>query len=196
MKTKKTEIRLRFSREAHPVKIVADAAISTRGRQGGRLLPVLLLDTAERPDIAEFIRLHESLGPGDVKIQWGQIPGHGGTVALYLSFIRPVELFMLLEFDIVRQGILVEQALIGQGVYLAQAEGENDRLRNNIDRPKVIVEIPDTGFRKTWDREFYKYLAKDFRTHGLSRSDSKRAALSAIEELRKFSSPRMRDTHD
>jgi hypothetical protein len=194
MKAKKVEIQLHHPREARPVRIVADAAVSVSGLHGGRLLPVLLLDTSDRPDIAALIRVHESLGPGDVKVQWGQIEGHEGTVALFLAFVRPMELFMVLEFDIVRQGILVEQALTGQGMYLTRAEGADDLLTKNIDRTKVIVEIGDTGFRKTWDDLFYKHLAKDFRKGGLSRSDSRRAARSAIGELRKVGSMRLRDT--
>src|SRR6266853_4244348 len=98
MKAKKTEIQVHHPREARPVRIVADAAVSVRGLHGGRLLPLLLLDTSDRPDIAELIRVHESFGTGDVKVQWGQVQGHEGTVALFLTFIRPLELFMVLEF--------------------------------------------------------------------------------------------------
>jgi hypothetical protein len=195
MNARKLEIEIRNPREARPVRIVADAALSTIGLHGGRMLPVLLLDTSARPDIADYIRVHESLGPGDVKVQWGQVEGHEGTVALFLNCIRPMELFIVLEFDIVRQGILVEQTLTGGGMYLTRAEGEDDRLMKNIDRPKVIVEVGDTGFRKVWDKLFRKHLAKDFRNKGLNRTDSRRAAHSAIEELRKFGSFRMRDIH-
>jgi len=196
MKAKKTEIQVHHPREGRPVRIVADAAVSVRGLHGGRLLPLLLLDTSDRPDIAELIRVHESFGTGDVKVQWGQVQGHEGTVALFLTFIRPLELFMVLEFNIVQQGILVEQALTGQGMYLARADHADDRLSNNLDRPKVIVEVGDTGFGKAWDDLFHKYLAKDFHESGLSRSDSRRAAHSAIEELRKLGGLRMRDIHD
>jgi len=130
-----------------------------------------------------------------VKSQWGQIEAHEGTVALFLNFIRPIELFMVLEFNIVRQGILVEQALTGQGMYIAKAEDARDRLIKDINRPKVILEIGDTGFRQTWDELFHKHLEKDFRNHGLSRSDSRRAARSAIQELRRVGSMRLRDSH-
>src|SRR5450759_4311110 len=141
MRAKKTEIQVHHPREVHPVRIVADAAVSTRGLHGGRLLPLVLLDTTDRPDIAELIRVHETFVTGDVKVQWGQVDGHEGTVALFLNFIRPLELFMVLEFEIVRQGILVAQALTGQGMYHARAEHADDRLRNNPDRPKVIVDV-------------------------------------------------------
>ena len=157
---------------------------------------MLLLDTSDRPDIEELIRVHESLGPGDVKTQWGQVEGHDGTVALFLTFIRPMEILMVLEFDIVKQGILVQQTLTGQGIYLTKAGQEDDRFVRNPDRPKVLAEVPDTGFRQTWDDVFHKHLAKDFRARGLSRSDSRRAARSAIEGLRRFGTLRMRDIHD
>jgi hypothetical protein len=196
MKAKNIEIPLRHSREATPVPIVADAAISTVGLHGGRMLPVLLLDTSDRPDVAELIRIHESLGPGDVGVQWGKIDGHEGTVALFLNFIRPVELFLLLEFDIVRQGILVDQALTGQGIYIARADGPNDRLKFDFNRPKVIVEVADTGFRQVWDVLLYEHLVKHFREDGLSRRESRGAAHSLIKELRKIGSLRIRDTHD
>ena len=193
MKAKIVDIPLKNRYERHPVRIVADAAVSTRGLHGGRLLPLVLLDTSDRPDVAELIRIHQYHRLGDVRAQWGQIDGHEGTVALFLTFIRPMELFMTLEFDIVKQGILVEQTLVGEGIYIAKAEADDDRLMKNPDRVKVIVEVGDTGFRKTWDKLFTEYLRKHFRAEGLSRSESRRAATSLIEELRKFATMKMRD---
>jgi hypothetical protein len=193
MKPKVSEIELHHPRDGRPVPIVADAGLSSRGLHGGRLLPVLLLDTSDRPDVAEYIRIHEELGPGDIKYQWGQIEGHQGTVALFLTCIRPMELFFVLEFDIVKQGILVEQALTGEGIYLTRAEGADDRLSKNLERPKVIFEVGDIDFRKVWDELFYKHLAAHFRENGLTRRESRQAALSAIEEIRKLGALRMRD---
>ena len=168
MKANRTEIQVRHVRETRPAKIVADAAVGTHGRHGGRLLPLLLLDSGGRPDIAEFIRLHESFGPGDAKVQWGKLEaaGHEGTVALFLTFIRPMELFVVLEFEIVRQGFLVEQILSGHGLYLTEATGTDDRFIKNPDRPKVIVEVPDTGYEKTWNDLFHKHLKRIFAAGG------------------------------
>jgi hypothetical protein len=193
MKAKTVSMPLRDRRERYPVRIVADAAVSTRGLHGGRLLPLVLLDTADRPDVAELIRIHEYHAPGDVRTQWGQLDGHEGTVALFLSFIRPMELFVILEFDIVKQGILVEQSLIGEGIIIAKAEANDDRWIKNPNRVQVIVEVGDTGFRATWDKLFNEHLRKHFRAEGLSRSESRRAATSLIDELRKFATMKMRD---
>jgi hypothetical protein len=193
VKPRKAEIEISHPREARPVPIVSDAAISTRGLHGGRQLPVLLLDTSTRPDVAEYIRIHETLGPGDIKFQWGQIEGHEGTVAVFITCIRPMQLFFVLEFNIVKQGILVEQALTGEGIYLTRAEGPDDRLINNLDRPKVIFELGDSGFRKYWDEIFRKSLVAYFREGGMSRSESRQAARALIEQLRKIGSFRMPD---
>lgn len=197
MKTKRTKIRLVGTHdERRPVRIITDAAISTRGRHSGRLLPLILIDTSDRPDIAELIRVHGSLGPGDVKSQWGKLEGkgHEGTVALFLTFIRPLEVFMILEFSVVRHGFLVEQILTGNGIYLGEAQGEGDRLQKNLDRPKVLAEVPDTGFKDTWHAIFTKHLEKHFRNKGLNRSQSRQAARSAIEEWQKVGSFKMRDS--
>jgi len=93
-----SNLEARHSRELVPLKIVADAAISTRGRHAGKLLPLLLLDASERPDVVEFFRADKVMNEdGDVKTQWGKIEeeGHDGTVALFLTFIRPVSFFMV-----------------------------------------------------------------------------------------------------
>ncbi|MBV8833155.1 MAG: hypothetical protein JO108_28490 [Acidobacteriaceae bacterium] len=178
------------------MRIVSDAAVSTRGVFGGRLVPLVILDTSDRPDIDELIRIHHaSPQPGDVKIQWAELDGHEGYISLILTFVRPTEATIIVEFNIAKQGILVEQALSGKGMYI-QAGRDGDRLTTDPERPKVLMEVPDVGFRKEWDRLFQKYLTKHFRSKGLSRSDAKRAAQSAIGELHRFGSFRMRDSPD
>lgn len=192
MKPRKIELRV-SPHEIQPVPIVADAAVSTRGALGGRLVPLVILDTSDRPDIDELIRIHQAATtPGDVKTQWAERDGRGGHIALILTFVRPSEAIVILEFDIAKQGILVEQILTAKGLYI-QSGRIGDRLIKDLGRPKILLEVADTGFRKDWDRLFQKYLTKHFRAKGLGRSDAKQAALSAIAELRKLGSIRMRD---
>ena len=75
MKPRKIEVWL-SPHEMQPVRIVSDAAVSMRGAFGGRLVPLVILDTSDRPDIDELIRVHHaSLKPGDVKIQWAERDG-------------------------------------------------------------------------------------------------------------------------
>jgi len=194
MKPKKIEYFAKDRREILPLRIVTDAAMSTRGLHGGRILPVVLLDTAGRPDIDDLIRLHQIVNePGDYIYYWGQIEGHKGTVAIFLKFIRPVEILAIIEFDIVRHGFLIDLTLSGQGIYIARANGEDDLFSKAIDRPRLLVELGDTGFGKKWNEIFHKQVAEHFRDSGLSKSQSINAAKSAISELRKIGSLKMND---
>jgi hypothetical protein len=185
-------IEVTHEREKDALRFVADGAIATIGVGEGRLIPLVILDTSNRPDFEEFIRIHQYVGAGDVKCQWGQLIGHHNTVALVLSFLRPAELVVIVEFDLQRNhGVLVEQVLSTKALYI-QAGREGDLLKQNVNVPKVILEVPDTGFgRKSWDKIYSRYTTVKMREHGLNRTDAKRAAKEAIAELRKLGTVRM-----
>jgi hypothetical protein len=185
-------IKLSHKREKDALRIVADGAIAHRGVGEGRLIPLVILDTSLRPDLEEYIRVHQYVGVGDVKCQWGQLIGHDNTVALILSFLRPAELVGIVEFDLRRNhGVLVEQVIGTRGLYI-QAGREGDRLKHDVNLPKVILEVPDTGFGKTtWDKIYSRYTTAKMRERGLNRADAKRAAKEAIAELRKLGTVRM-----
>ena len=173
-----------------PLKIVGDAGIASAIIGDGRLIPAVILDTTERPDIAEYIRVHRFVAEGDVNSQWGRPETLPGSVVLILRVDRPVELEILIEFEIVRHGVLVEQVLMSKGIYI-QAGKEGDRVKHDVDAPKVIMEIPDMGFRPFWDKLYFKYLTAGMRERGLRRSEAKRAARALIEEFKQFGAVRM-----
>jgi hypothetical protein len=195
VKPEKAEITVRHRRELNAVKIVSDALISARGVQGGRLLPIILVDTTDRPDVAEFIRIHQTLGPGDVTIQWGNLEGkeHKGSVALFLTFVRPMEFFLVIGVDVLTQGYLVEQILIGRGLYLSRADGEDDRFVKNPARASVLIEVPDTGFVPIWEQILHDHLFDDFRKRGLGRQQARQRARSMISEWRQLGTRKLRD---
>ncbi|MBJ6750975.1 hypothetical protein [Geomonas anaerohicana] len=178
------------SREACPLRIVADAAIATVTVGEGRLVPLVILDTTERSDVEELIRVHQYLAPGDVACQWGSLDKFKDKVALLLTFKKPAELVIIVEFDIPKQGILVDQAVSAKGIYL-QAGREGDRFINNPDAPKILLEIPDTGFRGIWNEIFYKCMVTKMRDRGLGRRQAKVAASDVIEKMREFGKFRM-----
>jgi len=188
---KLTDIPLFHAREATPVRIVGDGVISTVGVGDGRMLPVLILDATDRPDITEYIRLHRHGGPGDVKVQWGQLPDLHDTVVLMLTVVRPAQMKMIIAFDLRRnQGFLVEQILGMNGMYV-QAGQNGDRVSATMDHPRIVVEVPETGFRRTWDKLYYQFTVKKFREAGLERARAKVAARDAIAKLREIGSFRM-----
>ncbi|CDO38566.1 hypothetical protein [Novosphingobium sp. KN65.2] len=188
---KLTEIPVYHPREATPVEIVGDGAISTAGVGDGRMLPVLILGTQQRPDIVEYIQIHQHGALGDVNVQWGEMPEYSDTVMLILSFIRPVQMKVIVAFDLRRNhGFLVEQILLTNGVYI-QAGASGDRLKNTMDQPRIVIEIPDTGFRRQWDRLFLQHTVTMLRERGLDRKQAKAAAPEAIAQLREIGAFRM-----
>lgn len=186
VKPRPVTIPVNHAREAVPVRIVADGAISTGIVGDGRMLPVLILDATERPDIHAFIAMQRDSEAGDVHVQWGQLPDYTDTIALILSFQRPVELKAIVKFELARNhGFLVEQILAMHGVYM-QAGKEGDRMKTTMDHPRVIVEIPDTGFRAMWDKMYLEFTVRALRERGLSRQRARVAAREVIEQLREF----------
>lgn len=172
-----------------PVPIVADGGLATRGVGEGRIIPVVIIDTSERPDIEELVRVHEYLGPGDATFQWGQINWKLNTFDLVLQFKRPAEINLVLSFDVDSQGGLVDQIMTSNAMYI-QPGIPGDRLSSTLESPKVLVELPETGAKQAWDRVHLKSTTKQFRDKGLSRQRAKAAARAAIEEWRRFGSQR------
>jgi hypothetical protein len=192
MKTKERKIKVSFRTpyESKPVRIIADAAIARQDLGEGRLIPLVILDTSERPDIEELLRVHAHLAPGDASCQWGRLLKSKGTVALFIDFIRPVEILIIIEFDIVRQGIIVDQVLRGRGIYI-QAGRPGDRLVTTMNSSRVLIDIGPLGFDKKWNELFSKALETHFRNEGLSRRDARAAARGFIEEFRRIGAFRM-----
>ncbi len=185
LKSKQVEILVKHPWEARPARIISDAAVATIGVGDGRLIPLVIIDSAERPDIEELVRVHEHLPPGDVKVQWGDLKSAPDSIALFLKFTRPAEAFLVLNFDIVKQGGVVDQILSSRALYL-QPGREGDRLSNTLHAKRILIEVPETGFGKTWDGILFKHLVKDFRRKGLPKDQAKEATKGFIEEWRKI----------
>lgn len=190
LKSKQVEILIKHPWEAQPTRIINDAAVAALGVAEGRLIPLLIIDSVERPDIEELVRVHEHLPPGDVKIQWSQLKNDSDGIAMLIRFTRPAEVFLMLYFDIVRQGGLVDQILSSRALYL-QPGRNGDRLSNTLGAKRLLIEVPETGFSKPWDEIFFKHLVKDFRQKGLSKHQAKEATKGFIEKLREFGRSRL-----
>jgi hypothetical protein len=172
------------------VPIVHDGAIAGP-MADGRLLPVLFIDTTERPDVRELFRVHQHLGSGDVEFDWGLSLESKDETILYLRFLRPVEVKVILLFDVRRQAILVEGILSGGGVYLQDAR-HGDRLSTTLDEYRILIELPDSGFRPLWDRYLLRRTTALLRKRGVPRRTAPRVAATAIGEMKKIASFRLR----
>lgn len=178
--------------EAKAVPIAGNAAIATIGTGHGRLIPLVILDTTERPDLAEVIRVQRHLLEGDVVVQWGQLPKRLSHIALLLRFTRPAAGVAIIEFDIAEQGILVEHTIVSQALYI-QAGKTGDRLIYDLNLPKMLIEVPDTGFRPYWDKLYRDaVIARIVAERGMKPKAAKAAAGSYIDKIREVAQFRIK----
>jgi hypothetical protein len=177
--------------EAQVVPIVGDAAIATVGVGHGRLIPLIIVATTNRRDLAEVIEAQLHLPPGHVVVQWGSLYQRRDHIALILKFQRPTECAAVIEFDIAKQGILVEHILQSNGLYI-QGGKVGDRLKHDLNRPKMLIEVPDTGVKAPWDKLYFDAMVKRARKDGLGRRDAKEVARAAIGQIRELAKFRMK----
>jgi len=178
--------------ERVPLKIVSDALVSNRKLADGRLVPVLLVDCSSRTDIKDLIKAHAYVAPGDVKIQWGKRYRTSNTYMLILSFEKPSKCKAVLEFDILKQGGVVDQIMRSEAFILQCAE-EGERFVTTIDREKIIVEVPSKQAWSLWNEELFKALESDAKSKGMSKKQAKEYASGVIKEWRKFGDQRMKE---
>lgn len=177
--------------EAHVVAIVGDGAIAAHGVGDGRFIPLIIFDATNRPDLAEVIEAQAHLSSGDVVVQWGSLAKRHDHIILLLRFQRPTERVAIIEFEIATHGILVESILQSKGLYI-QAGKVGDRLKHDVNRPKMLIEVPDTGIRTLWDKLHFDAVVKRMRRNGLSRHAAKQAARTALGQLRELAGFRLK----
>ena len=168
---------------AWQVPIVGDAGIASRGSGGGRLIPLLIIDTSKRPDVDELIRVHQHISPGDVGSVWGQPLRRPGEISLVLDFERPIETNIVLTFNIEQQGGLVDQIVRAKAVYL-QPGRAGDRIGLTWNSPRILVEVLASGFEEEWNRLLHQSLAGSFRREGLGRQEAALAAGRWVNDWR------------
>lgn len=179
--------------EAKAVPVVSSAMIASTGISEGRMMPLLILDTSQRPDIEDMIRAHEHLGPGDVLSDWA-LPTWE-TLELFLTFERPSRCVIRIAFNVLVGGGLIDNIMLSQALYL-QAGRPGDRLAGTMDALRVVVEIPTGTVRHRWEEVMERALVKDYRAKGLSKRDAKKAARGVRAEWRELISLRMKSEHD
>jgi hypothetical protein len=193
-KWKQGSIQLNNELEKTVVPIVWDGGVATTGLGEGRFIPVLIIDTANRPDINDMVRAHKHLGPGDAESVWSRRSRLvSDRINLILSFTKPTRCVLVLEFDLAFQAGVLDQIIQAEGVYLQPGQ-PGDRLVRTLDAERVLVELPSKQFREEWENIYRKSLHKSFRKEGLSRSKAKQATKDFLVEWRKVGSIRMRGT--
>ena len=174
---------LRSLSNSSVVPIVRDGAIATHHIGEGRMVPVLIIDCSEKVELRDLIHAHEETNTGDVTVTWGISKNDKGKVMLILEFFKPSVLEVLLQFDIAKQGGVVDSILQANAVYL-QPLDSGARVIDGLEKEKILAEIPDTGFLEVWEKLYSESLTSIFKKSGLSKKEAKNAAEQHKDMLR------------
>lgn len=181
------EIGFDSPKEQIPVPIVADAAVASVQTKGGLLVPVLLIDTSSRPDIENLIRFHMLQSSGECKSIWAHLdPNEMNAINLILQFLSPSKCSIVLEFDILKQGGIVDHIVQAEALYLYPAR-PGERFKDDMTRESILVEVPSERFAAEWDRMFDSALQEEGRRSGLSKKQAQEYAQEVKKDWRRIS---------
>jgi hypothetical protein len=108
-----------------------------------------------------------------------------------LRFLQPIDVQLVLMFSIETQGLVVDLMLRGEAVYL-QAGVPGDRLITSREADRVLVELPDGGFRAVWDKLFLERMTDVIAKRlAIRRRKARPKAEQLIDEMRRISGFRM-----
>ena len=163
--------------------LVGDGAIANAKTADGRLIPVLILDTRIKKDLEHLVKVHGQSEVGDVTSVWGFKRFNNDFASLVLKFKNPLELNIAISFDISRHFALIEGIMISRALYI-QPGAPGDRIKHNINAPKLLVEIPARTTFDKWDDLFKKTMIKRLKKNGIARNYLKDAANEQIALIR------------
>ncbi len=85
----------------------------------GCLLPTLVIDASDRPDVADLARVHAAEGVGDI---WTEAIRSGDVLVLGIQLTSPVAAAFAIAIDVVRHAEVLAEMVEQQVVVIAHTE--------------------------------------------------------------------------
>ncbi|MGR2947948.1 hypothetical protein ABMX85_22085 [Vibrio vulnificus] len=155
-------------------KVARDGAMANTRAADGRLVPHLIIDVGEDEELMTLVKVHQDTIPGDVESQWGRKRFSSKSIYLILRFFRPIELELVVEFDMSKHHHVIDGIIQTRTAYI-QPGAKGDKLSDDINAPKILIEIPARTTFDEWDKILKKHTAKKLRNEGVGRKDLKKA---------------------
>lgn len=157
--------------DALRTQVVATSTIACEGVANGRNIPVAIVEPDNDGIITDLIITHKSVNNGNCESQWGMTKGYEYAI-LALSFSSPVEQKIILLFDVIKYGSIVNQILYAKCLYLMTGDSET-KLLEHISEPRILLELPCDDFQEDWNKIYRKkktdYLRKKY---GISKKEA------------------------
>lgn len=144
---------------------------------------MLILDCENHKQLSNLISLHKELSyPGDAISRWSINRLKAQYVFLSLKFMKPMEYEVTIKFDLQKQCILADGIIQSQGVYIQSSES-GVYMRESLDEPKILIEVPTEGVLPNWDNIIIKQIIKRIKKDKLTKE--KNIKLAAHEILQR-----------
>ena len=161
------------------LNLVGDGAIANAKTADGRLIPVIILDTREKKQLEYLVKMHEQIDTGDVSSIWSITRFNHEQGNLVLFFKTPMEFKVAISLQSLKHSPIIEGIRISKAVYI-QPGKPGDRVSDDINAPKILVEIPAKTTFEKWDEIFEKMVIKKLKKEGLRGKNLKEAAREHI----------------
>lgn len=152
--------------------IISSGSISVSDVGESRFIPIIMLDENLAKEVTEIIDFHSETNSGDIETIWTSPISTVLTKKRYtlkLKFTKPQNLTFGISFDIDKHAKLIDGILFSQALYL-QTGNIFDKLYNN-NKNSILVEVPNTGFLKTWNNIIFDYTKKQLRKKGIPKKE-------------------------
>lgn len=159
-------------------RVVATATIACEGVANGRNIPVTIVESDVDGIINDLIITHKSVKNGNCESQWGVTEGYE-YVILSLSFSSPIEQKIILFFDVIKYGIIVNQILYAKCLFLMTGDSKT-KFSEHMGDPRILLEVPCDDFQEDWNKihrkKYTDYLRRKYRI-------SKKEALKIFNDM-------------
>ena len=159
-------------------RVVATAAIACEGVANGRNIPVAIVEPDIDGKINDLIITHKSVKNGNCECQWGTTEGYEYAI-LSLSFSSPIEQKIILFFDVIKYGIIVDQILYAKCLFLMTGNSET-KFSEHIGEPRILLEVPCDDFQEDWNKIYRKKYVEHLREEYKM---SKKEALAIFDDV-------------
>ena len=155
--------------QLQPLRVLWDTLVANHEITGGKMMPIIQVDTTNRLDVKDLVRVHAMYGTGEVTSHWASPHGRDDVIWLVLRF-RPSGTVAILEFDRHRHGGLLDLVVRFGGLRLIPAEPDAQyRGPDVFTAPGFNVEVPSDDFAPEWDRLWTETIMK---TNGVTRDQA------------------------
>jgi hypothetical protein len=165
--------------------IVEDGLMSSESLAEGRFIPVIVIDVQGNKEIEELIKLHNNIVSGDVTMTWAKDFYSRKKIIFRLAFHKPMEVVFGIEFKLDSDYSIIDGMIESKGLAL-QTGKKGEKVSSKLEDPKILIEVPEMGFKEKWNEMLLSTVRKNIRKKGASKRESLVLAKNHIVEMRKF----------